>query len=73
MPDAFAFAFFPDSINTMQGRIYQGMTAMQQTQVDTRLSAALPIPCGSTIVQLNVAYWSRANHPTTRFTTWPGT
>jgi len=51
-----AFAFFPDSINTTQGRIYQDMTGMQPTQVNTRLSAALPIPCGSTIFQLNVAY-----------------
>src|SRR5262249_31076990 len=49
-----AFAFFPD--NSASGRIYQDMTGMQPAQVNTRLSAALPIPCGSTIYQLNVAY-----------------
>jgi hypothetical protein len=49
-----AFAFFPD--NPATGRIYQDITGVQPSQVNTRLSAALPIPCGSTIYQINVAY-----------------
>ena len=51
-----AFAFFTDSTIDAQGRIYQDATGVQPSVVNTRLSAALPIPVGSTIHQLNVAY-----------------
>ena len=49
------FAFFPNDIPG-DGRIYQDITGVQPATVNRRLSAALPIPCGSTIYQLNVAY-----------------
>jgi hypothetical protein len=49
-----AFAFFNDS--TSQTRIYQDATGVQPAMPNTRLSASLPIPSGSTIFQLNVAY-----------------
>jgi hypothetical protein len=49
-----AFAFFTDT--TTETRIYQDITGVQPLTVNTRLSASLPIPSGSTIHQLNVAY-----------------
>jgi hypothetical protein len=49
-----AFAFFTDT--TTETRIYQDITGVQPLTVNTRLSASLPIPSGSTIFQLNVAY-----------------
>jgi hypothetical protein len=51
-----AFAFFNDSTNGTNTRIYQDITGVQPLLANERLSAALPIPCGSTIHQLNVAY-----------------
>ena len=51
-----AFAFFNDSTFGNTGRIYQDVTGVQPDIAANRLSAALPIPCGSVIYQLNVAY-----------------
>jgi hypothetical protein len=57
-----AFAFFNDSttISTPPGtanqRIYQDATGVQPAAANARLSASLPIPSGSSIFQLNVAY-----------------
>jgi hypothetical protein len=51
-----AFAFFNDSTTAGNARIYQDITGVQPLTVNTRLSAALPIPTGSSIHQLNVAY-----------------
>ncbi|HXJ77929.1 MAG TPA: hypothetical protein VMS64_04520 [Candidatus Methylomirabilis sp.] len=59
MLDGFAFIpdFIPDGSGlTGAGRIYQDITGVQPSAVNNRLSAALPIPCGSTIYELNVAY-----------------
>src|SRR5262245_48727297 len=51
------FAFVNDSIGTPgEERIYQDNTGVQPVTANTRMSAALPIPTGSTIYQLNVAY-----------------
>jgi hypothetical protein len=49
-----AFAFFPDG--KAEQRIYQDITGVQPATANTRLSASLPVPSGSTIFQLNVAY-----------------
>lgn len=51
-----AFAFFNDSTFGTNTRVYQDITGVQPLNANERLSAALPIPCGSTIYQLNVAY-----------------
>jgi hypothetical protein len=51
-----AFAFFNDSTFAPNSRVYQDNTGVQPLNPNERLSASLPIPCGSTIFQLNVAY-----------------
>jgi len=51
-----AFAFFNDSTTGLNQRVYQDITGVQPLNANERLSASLPIPCGSTIFQLNVAY-----------------
>jgi len=53
-----AFAFETDSTfdGGGNGRVYQDLTGVQPITPARRMSAALPIPAGSTIHQLNVAY-----------------
>jgi hypothetical protein len=51
-----AFAFFNDSTTGTNQRVYQDVTGVQPLNANERLSASLPIPSGSTIFQLNVAY-----------------
>jgi hypothetical protein len=51
-----AFAFVVDSTVPPNVRIYQDITGVQPDPPNNRLSAALPIPTGSSIHQLNVAY-----------------
>jgi hypothetical protein len=51
-----AFAFFNDSTTGTNQRVYQDNTGVQPLIANTRLSASLPIPTGSAISQLNVAY-----------------
>jgi len=51
-----AFAFFNESTSGTSTRLYQDVTGVQPSVANQRLGAALPIPCGSTIYQLNVAY-----------------
>jgi hypothetical protein len=56
-----AFAFFNDStiitpLNPAGQRVYQDATGVQPLAPNDRLSASLPIPSGSSIFQLNVAY-----------------
>jgi hypothetical protein len=51
-----AFAFFNDSTTEMHQRVYQDTTGVNPLTFPERLSASLPIPTGSTIFQLNVAY-----------------
>jgi hypothetical protein len=48
-----AFAFLTD---TLAPRVYQDITGVQPLTPPARMSASLPIPTGSTIFQLNVAY-----------------
>jgi hypothetical protein len=51
-----AFAFFNDSTTGSNQRVYQDNTGVQPLNANERLSASLPIPSGSAIFQLNVAY-----------------
>ena len=51
-----AFAFFNDSTTTGNARVYQDITGVQPLTPNNRLSASLPLPTGSTIFQMNVAY-----------------
>ena len=51
-----AFAFFNDSTTGTNTRVYADNTGVQPLVPSNRLSASLPIPTGSTIFQLNVAY-----------------
>jgi len=51
-----AFAFFNDSTTGTNQRVYQDITGVQPLNANERLSASLPLPAGSTIFQLNVAY-----------------
>jgi hypothetical protein len=56
-----AFAFFNDStviapMSAANQRVYQDATGVQPDAANERLSASLPIPSGSTIFQLNIAY-----------------
>ena len=51
-----AFAFFNDSTTGTNQRVYQDITGVQPLNANERLSASLPLPTGSTIFQLNVAY-----------------
>src|SRR6266508_915313 len=55
-PTLDAFAFFNDSTIPPNARVYQDITGVQPLNPSERLSASLPIPGGSTIFQLNVAY-----------------
>jgi hypothetical protein len=54
-----AFAFLNDSTFPPHTRVYKDITGVQPLNPNERLSAALPIPCGSTIYQLNIAYQGR--------------
>src|SRR5215207_4495560 len=51
-----AFAFFNDTTVAPNTRVYADNTGVQPIPSSNRLSASLPIPTGSTIFQLNVAY-----------------
>jgi len=53
-----AFAFESDSTfdGAGNGRVYQDTTGVQPITPARRMNASLPIPAGSTIYQLNVAY-----------------
>jgi hypothetical protein len=54
--DAFAFDTDAPGINASHGRYYSDLTGAGALSPPDRLSASLPIPTGSVIYQINVAY-----------------
>jgi hypothetical protein len=54
-----ALAFFTFSTAGNDNRIYQDLTGVQPATPATRIAATLPLPAGSVIRQLNIAYQSQ--------------